>query len=187
MSEEERLRIELHEKVDAACDARIQEIEEERRNSHRWIDDAPIPLLSVITAKYNNALASQTKPQQIPYSPSNGLSSEPSERFPYKQAIREIIDTVEYDTNISTPPVYAYLKQKYPEIRDNPKPVNVKAQIASALNKLAKDELIYIYKEGGGSIPHIYRRKLPKEVDEAIEGVTGPIETVQQEALISEG
>lgn len=167
--DEQRRRQELHSKLDADVDGEIRRLEEWRKQGHAWIDGIPASFLSFIVAgSYESHLTSQIKREKTPAS-SSGSSASTQYRFPYKEAIKAIIQEFGFDADISTPPIYEELKRRYDEIRNNPKPVHVKAMIASALNRLKEEGYLKLHKQGGGSIPHSYRRIRPEASQEVTE------------------
>ncbi len=185
-TDETKGRQELHAKFDAITDARIKRLEDERERGHKWIDEAPLSVLEALTLNYDALLASTTQDAQTASAPPDDSTT--LFRFSYKEEIRKVIESWDRDANISTPPIHNALKLASSEIRDNPKPLHVRAQIATALKRLADDKYIRLYREGGGSIPHTYRRH-----DSSIwsQGVSNQGEAVEvelnEEVLVGEG
>lgn len=191
MTEEEdkTLREALRNRLNADIDAQIRALEEDRKLGHHWITGVPSSLLAFFTSNYDSFLAAQSYQNKATSAPSSSVNGDKQYRFPYTDSIRRLLEDVAPTVDISTPPVYLALKEQYEEIRNNPKPVNVKAQIANTLNRLASEEegFLRLHRKGGGSIPHTYRRTIKLNLRVPKEEVTETGDAEAVEADIKEG
>ena len=76
--------------------------------------------------------------------------------------------------------MFEALKELYPEIRNHPKPVNVKSQVSSTLGLMEEKGLLTIYRKGGGSVPHLYRKVKDESRKDEIEP-GGAVESIVKE------
>lgn len=162
-------RHELHAKVDADCDVRLRQleeearrIEEERRQGHEWVNSVPSSLLGLFLSDgMSQPAPHRTEAAQPMFTeplPSNGASHREKDAFPLRAHVRDYVYDLPAGTRLSMPSVYEALETRLEWVRTNPKPSQVRARIATTLSKLAEDGLIEIIQRGTASYPHIYVR-----------------------------
>jgi hypothetical protein len=144
----------LEAEIDAEFDARIAQLEEERKRRH----EALILLWPSIVATFGHGVTATVLNQDASAS-NNGALNDKRKPFPMRQAIRSIIDRLEDNAEFNQPSIYDELLKSNPELKESPPP-NIRAQIASVLNWLThKEKVIAVAKEGRGSVPNVYRKR----------------------------
>jgi hypothetical protein len=165
MTDDERLRKELHAKIDAEADSRKRQIDEERQKKHTWLDAAPPGTLSLIASSSQVPSATQIYQPTHPAEPSpNGARSPEQARIPIKDDIDQIVDSFPSSASITSLDVYDQLIMRKPEIEATD-PAKLKARISMALTRLVEIGVLKLHKKGGGNIPHIYMKQSGDDLD----------------------
>lgn len=156
----------LHSRIDADYAAKIARLETEREETHASLDRL-WPFLSTLQGDLALASLAQAAqpPSQLPLeTPTpNGASERKRHPFALRRAVREIINNLSDEEEISQPDLYDRLLSSYPALKEQ-EPPNFRAQIASVLNRLAYQEgLITVARAGRGNNPHVYRKLNDRE------------------------
>jgi len=132
----------------------LRELEEKQREGFVWIDDMPDWLVATMLGEaVDPAVVSPTIP------PQNGgrlRMGGRSTKIQLKDPIEAMLAGFRDDQEITSAIVFEKLLNQMPDLRDED-PVKLRARIAATLGKLREEKKIRILREGGGSVPHVYR------------------------------
>jgi hypothetical protein len=151
MSVDERLR-ELHAHIDKDFEARLAQLEAERKERHEALDNL-WPIISGFTAAIFPSPEVAAKALEA----GNRSLKEGRMPFPMRRVVSELINKLEEGAEITQPQIHEELMRQYPELKEDP-PTNMRAQIASVLNWVTRNGRLVVAKEGRGSYPNVYRK-----------------------------
>jgi hypothetical protein len=143
----------LHLRLDQAIDARerdlkaaLEQLEEERRAGHEWIESAPEGIL----------LALHSGAASFVGEPSKSRMGGSESRVQLYEPIKKIIESIDPQHMITSVIIHDALLQRIPELEKEDQR-KLKARIAATLGRLVDEKLLKIARQGGGSAPHRYK------------------------------
>jgi len=136
----------------------LRQLDEQRQEGYKWIEDVPDFLIPIMLDQNLNASGlSLPLPANTPRNGDQSGTPEPFERVQLKEPIEKLIATRRDDQPITSLLLFDELVVSMPELKKEDAH-KLKARIAATLGKLAGEQKIHIETQGGGSVPHVYKR-----------------------------
>jgi hypothetical protein len=145
----------------------LRALEEQQQQGSKWVEEIPDFLVPIMLGENVNLSDLNLQSHAEPPRPTNGdqptngdrpaKTVETFERIQLKEPIEALITGFSGDTVITSLILYDLLIKSLPALKDEDAH-KLKARIAATLSKLAVENKIHIAIQGGGSVPHVYKR-----------------------------